>query len=400
MGRRLWAGIVALTASRSSTLFDWSKRGMPGPDLRQLHRRRRDDPQHRQRHRARLRRNPRNTPRCASRSASSGRGAISSRPAPCDWNKDGKPDLLVGEGSYSANAVYVLLNQSGGSEPKFTEEQRYYLCYGDGREQLVPDGRGLEWRRRTRRASSATAKEPSASISIRANWKPGTELPLATMVKFGNVQSFRRRSPRTRRTTMATASSICSSAKPAAASLSRSTKARRPSRSSRRPSNCKAPDIWANNIRIPAKWTIDPGTNRGESLWLHQRGRRGEPRPAARSSKPAYFPSPNKVFKMVELAVDGRDDADSSATGWIEWVPIDAPVGRRRALGGYLRHPPDSSRRSRSATTYQLSFKTKGGPIQDGVATVAYLGANENKPHEIREDRARGRQGDQGRDQG
>ena len=35
-------------------------------------------------------------------------------PYAIDWNKDGKTDLLVGEGSYSANAVYVLLNQSSG----------------------------------------------------------------------------------------------------------------------------------------------------------------------------------------------------------------------------------------------------------------------------------------------
>src|SRR5260221_1770652 len=111
--------------------------------------------------------------------------------APCvvDWNKDGKPDLLLGEGSYSANAIYVLLNQSSGSEPKFTEEQRYYLCYGDGREQLVPtvadwNGDGLP---------DVLVGDRKGTLGVHlnhANWKPGQELPLATMVTFGNTQSF------------------------------------------------------------------------------------------------------------------------------------------------------------------------------------------------------------------
>ena len=59
-------------------------------------------------------------------------------PAVYDWNNDGRLDLLVGEGSYSANAVHLLLNQDSNSSPKFTEDAHEYLAYGDGREQLVP----------------------------------------------------------------------------------------------------------------------------------------------------------------------------------------------------------------------------------------------------------------------
>ena len=29
------------------------------------------------------------------------------------------------------------------------------------------------------------------------------------------------------------------------------------------PTELKGTGIWTNNIRIPAKWTLDPGTNRG-----------------------------------------------------------------------------------------------------------------------------------------
>lgn len=60
--------------------------------------------------------------------------------APCafDWNRDGKMDVLVGEGSYSANAVHLLLNEGSSTAPKFSEDSRQYLAYGDGREQLTP----------------------------------------------------------------------------------------------------------------------------------------------------------------------------------------------------------------------------------------------------------------------
>jgi hypothetical protein len=54
--------------------------------------------------------------------------------APCawDWNKDGKDDLLLGEGSYSANNIHLLINQGSGTRPVFDENNRFALAYGDG----------------------------------------------------------------------------------------------------------------------------------------------------------------------------------------------------------------------------------------------------------------------------
>ncbi|MFZ4683886.1 MAG: FG-GAP repeat domain-containing protein, partial [Terrimicrobiaceae bacterium] len=59
-------------------------------------------------------------------------------PATWDWNKDGKDDLLLGEGSYSANNIHVLLNMGAGAKPTFDEENRSVLAFGDGLEQLTP----------------------------------------------------------------------------------------------------------------------------------------------------------------------------------------------------------------------------------------------------------------------
>lgn len=59
-------------------------------------------------------------------------------PTTWDWNKDGKDDLLLGEGSYSANNIHLLLNQGSGAKPTFDETNRHIIAFGDGLEQLTP----------------------------------------------------------------------------------------------------------------------------------------------------------------------------------------------------------------------------------------------------------------------
>ena len=66
-----------------------------------------------------------------------------------DWNDDGKPDLLLGEGTYSANSVRLLLNAGTRKNPRFVEDKMYFLAYGEGHEHLTPavadyNGDGLD----------------------------------------------------------------------------------------------------------------------------------------------------------------------------------------------------------------------------------------------------------------
>lgn len=61
-----------------------------------------------------------------------------SAPAVADCNGDGKKDLILGEGTYSANSVYVYLNKGTSSYPKFDENGRLYLAYGEGTMNLSP----------------------------------------------------------------------------------------------------------------------------------------------------------------------------------------------------------------------------------------------------------------------
>lgn len=67
----------------------------------------------------------------------------------CDWNRDGKLDLLLGEGTYSANSIRLFVNTGSRNKPVFSEEREFYLAYGEGYEQLTPcvvdyNGDGLE----------------------------------------------------------------------------------------------------------------------------------------------------------------------------------------------------------------------------------------------------------------
>jgi hypothetical protein len=55
-----------------------------------------------------------------------------------DWDGDNKPDLLIGEGSYSANNIHLFLNQGSAAAPVFNEEKRQPLALGEGRQQLTP----------------------------------------------------------------------------------------------------------------------------------------------------------------------------------------------------------------------------------------------------------------------
>ncbi|MFH1969808.1 MAG: VCBS repeat-containing protein, partial [Verrucomicrobiota bacterium] len=55
-----------------------------------------------------------------------------------DWNQDGKPDLILGEGTYSANSVRLLLNTGSRNRPVFIEDRMFFLAYGEGFEQLTP----------------------------------------------------------------------------------------------------------------------------------------------------------------------------------------------------------------------------------------------------------------------
>jgi hypothetical protein len=58
-------------------------------------------------------------------------------PYAVDWDKDNKVDLLIGEGSYSANSIHIFPGKGIG-RPSLEPDDRSVLAYGMGLEQLSP----------------------------------------------------------------------------------------------------------------------------------------------------------------------------------------------------------------------------------------------------------------------
>jgi hypothetical protein len=58
-------------------------------------------------------------------------------PYAVDWDKDNKMDLLIGEGSYSANSIHIFPGKGIG-RPSLEPDDRSVLAYGMGIEQLSP----------------------------------------------------------------------------------------------------------------------------------------------------------------------------------------------------------------------------------------------------------------------
>jgi hypothetical protein len=60
-----------------------------------------------------------------------------------NWSGSGRLDLLMGEGTYSANSIYLLTNTGNNGSPTFNEQHKVKLIPGMGREHLTPQV--LDW---------------------------------------------------------------------------------------------------------------------------------------------------------------------------------------------------------------------------------------------------------------
>lgn len=103
-------------------------------------------------------------------------------PQSVDWNQDGRMDLLLGEGSYSANNVHLLLNQAGTGGPRFTEGNRYVVAFGDGKEQLTPAVADLDADGQFDLVVGDRLGRLSLYMSKGNAWEPGSELEFASFL--------------------------------------------------------------------------------------------------------------------------------------------------------------------------------------------------------------------------
>ncbi len=106
-------------------------------------------------------------------------------PATVDWNRDGKDDLLLGEGSYSANSIHLLLNQGSANAPKFDEASKHVLAYGMGLEQLTPCLVDFNGDGKTDLLVAEGGGKVAIYLNKSAQWKPGETLEMDSFLKAG-----------------------------------------------------------------------------------------------------------------------------------------------------------------------------------------------------------------------
>jgi hypothetical protein len=296
-------------------------------------------------------------------------------PAAHDWNKDGKWDLLLGEGSYSANAVHLLLNQgSTNASPKFSEQQRSYLCYGDGREHLSPALVDYN----NDKVMDVLVADRLGSVAVhlgKPSWKPGDEFEKASLISFGSITNLGgvvtvstadfngdgkfdlligRNSGR-----IGLALNIGELGQPKFGPVT----------------DLKGTDVWATNA-APIGWSNDFGILKGNPLGqISSVDATDDPEAAPpegkRALKITYLTPLNKVIKMSplitgtgsEFRADGlfrffRDPHDS---GWFGYGGNTSTFTLQKSIG----KQPVPGR------TYQLSFKVRGQNFAGRFAVAA-----------------------------
>ncbi len=309
--------------------------------------------------------------------------------APCvsDWNKDGKPDILVGEGSYSANAVHLLLNQGAATGGKFSDESRYFLCYGDGREHLVPtvaDWNGDD-------LPDVLVGDRGGGVAVHLNsgkWKPGEEIKFSHFIDFGGVDWLN------------------ASAAPYAADCNADglfdlligrndgriqialNKGSKGQPKFEKPVDVAGKDIWAKNILLPTGWTTDNGNSRGNIYGYVTVTDQAGPA-AGKVLKMGYWPSPNKIIKLIHPTVFGRNTQLFWANSTGIWYPLDA------SSGSYYKQTNAFTIRQnlkglKVGQNYILSYKVRAKRMTEGLATIALFGHKEVTPPKF-EKKASGR---------
>lgn len=300
-------------------------------------------------------------------------------PAAWDFNRDGLVDAIVGEGSYSANAVHLLLNKGSNARPVFNEENRFYLAYGDGKEHLTPtvvdyNGDGFPDVLASNRAGTV-----GVYLNSGASWKPGQEFKWKEDITFGTA------------TTLGSLCTICAadmngdglfdllignSQARVLLAMNRGTKTQ-PKFDP--PVPVKGVDLWGRIVHPPTGWQADPGTDRGNAYITVSCVKASEdakalPPEGQQCLWVGYSPSPNTVFNIPHLLLPylkpddtpGSEGKPAYFAGSPEFAGAQAPTNTviiRKSLP-----------KLKQGGEYSLSFKIKGNGVTNATWSVAWMG--------------------------
>lgn len=314
-------------------------------------------------------------------------------PATWDWNRDGKDDLLLGEGSYSANSIHLLLNQGSGGKPVFDENNRSVLAYGMGLEQLTPcvvdyNGDGNQ---------DLLVTERTGKIAVFLNtakqWKAGETLPFDSFLTVGGAKPAAGGAGSTAKDPMtaATAPGLLSlggittiasgdfngdglfdlvfgkSNGKIAMTLNAGTKTE-PKFGA--PVEVKG-DAATPAFNSPSGWECDFGLNRGNFYGFFSVVKAAddpEAGPAEGNAclKAGYFPSPNKIIPVPTLFSPAFPTWKPTA------IKILPPVVGSPA--NYFQMIQSGRAPLKTKQTYVFSMKVKGSKVNSAGVSIAYSG--------------------------
>lgn len=319
-------------------------------------------------------------------------------PVVYDWNHDGKFDVIVGEGSYSANSVHLLLNEGSNTVPKFSEDARDYLAYGDGREQLVPtvvdyNGDGNP---------DLLVGDRTGAINVYLSegpWKMGVELKRQERpISFGGATIIN----------AGGAGAKCVS--PTVADLNGdglfdiivgepngrvavSYNIGTPTEPKFGPLvELKGEDVWKRDtVRTPASWDIYFGEQDGNFYGSYTVVSPTEdPQAAPTESKHVlkfeYFPSQNQIIRKPATIFSGTAKLTTDFTGMgtgfstlpalhtYLWYPSLDRMGWQVDSNDILLRQRIETGLLKPNTNYKLTFKVKGHGIKDGAVRFSLAG--------------------------
>ncbi len=305
-----------------------------------------------------------------------------------DWDGDTKPDLLVGDGSYSANSVHLFLNQGSAALPVFTEDKRQSLALGEGRMQLTPaladvDGNGkLDLLVIDRRGNLTAYLRPD-------NWKFGDSVrPSGFVAKAGGLtqdetQAYTAGSGLA---TVATGDLNGDGLFDLVFGRSNGRIAWAPNKGTKEqpkfenPTDFKgdkpSPETW----RIPMEWDIDVGVKRG-NFFAYANCVTAESDPDAKppegkaALKLAYTPAQNKIVSTPTVVFTAPVLLGRKVEK-VEFGDLLQGSSESRSLDAsanffMLRN---KSMEFEIGKTYTVSFQVKGAKVRNGKVNMGYSG--------------------------
>lgn len=297
-------------------------------------------------------------------------------PAAWDWNKDGKFDLLLGEGSYSANSIHLLLNQGTGGSPRFDEDNRHFLAFGDGREQLTPNVVDYNGDGNPDLLVADRSGKIGLFLNPGATWKPGDEIPFTSYVP---IQGQAGRD--------LTFGGICTVSTGdlnndglfdlvvgktngrIAVAYNRGTKTE-PKFDT--PIEIKG-ETKVAPLQLPSGWDVDYGMTKGNyfgyitAVSLDEDPQLAPPE-GKKALKFAYLPNSNQVIRSPLTYLPALTaTAWSSKSPGMPHITINGPAN-------YFAIRQDSRLKFTPEKSYVLTFKTKGKNVSDAKVEITYNG--------------------------